>query len=225
MGGTPKALFELDGETLLGRCTDALHRLGFGDVMVVTGHGDDRVRDWWASAARPLRAQFVHNPRYADLNNFYTLEIACMEAASGTLLVLNSDIVFADRVVADAEAAGGDLTLAVEAGPRRRRGAQGQALRRARRGARQAHRPGRCARRVHRSLTAQRPWERPLHRGGAGRLRTGGEHNLYYEDVYSRICRAVDSRVSSVAAATWAEIDAPEDVPAARRVVQTHAAV
>src|SRR5262249_25224510 len=116
LGGTPKALFELEGETLLGRCTDSLHRLGFEHVMVVTGHGDDRVRDWWASADRPLQAQFVHNPRYADLNNFHTLEIACMEASPGQLLVLNSDIVLADRVVANAEAAGGDLTLAVEAG-------------------------------------------------------------------------------------------------------------
>jgi choline kinase len=224
LGGTPKALFELEGETLLGRCTDALHRLGFEDVMVVTGHGDDRVRDWWASATRPLRTQFVHNPRYADLNNFHTLEIACTEAARGTLLVLNSDIVFADRVVADAEAAGGDLTLAVEAGrvddeALKVRLSDGHVAELGKHIA-QADAHGEF---IGVSLLSDRGRDR--YAEAAQAARDGGEHNLYYEDVYSRICRAVDSRVSSVAAATWAEIDAPEDVPAARRVVQAHAAV
>jgi choline kinase len=187
--------------------------------MVVTGLGDERVRDWWASARRPLRAQFVHNPRYADLNNFHTLEIACLEAAPGRLLVLNSDIVFADRVVGDAEAAGGDLTLAVEAGrvddeALKVRLSDGH-VRELGKHIAQAEAHGEF---IGVSLLSDLGRER--YAQAAGEARDAGETTLYYEDVYSRICQGVDSRVSSVAAATWAEIDAPEDVPAARQVVQ-----
>lgn len=190
--------------------------------MVVTGHGDDQVRDWWASTPRPLRAQFVHNPRYADLNNFYTLEIACTQAAPGRLLVLNSDIVFADQVVADAEAAGGDLTLAVETG---RVDDEALKVRLVDGHVRELgkHIPHTEAHGEFIGVSLLSDLGRQRYVEAAGRARDGGEHSLYYEDVYSRICDSVDSRVSSVAAAAWAEIDAPQDVPAAREVVQANA--
>lgn len=190
--------------------------------MVVTGHGEEQVRDWWASTPRPLQAQFVHNPLYADLNNFHTLEIASLQAGPGRLLVLNSDIVFADRVVGDAEAAGGDLTLAVESGrvddeALKVRLSDGHVSELGKHIA-QADAEGEF---IGVSLLSDLGRER--YTAAAGEARGGGETTLYYEDVYSRICTSVDSRVSSVTAASWAEIDAPQDVPAARRVVQAHA--
>ena len=190
--------------------------------MVVTGHGHDQVCDWWSSTPRPLRAQFVHNPRYADLNNFYTLEIACTQAAPGRLLVLNSDIVFADRVVADAEAAGGDLTLAVETG---RVDDEALKVRLVDGHVRELgnHIPHTEAHGEFIGVSLLSDLGRQRYVEAAGLARDGGEHTLYYEDVYSRICDSVDSRVSSVAAVTWAEIDAPQDVPAAREVVQANA--
>jgi len=190
--------------------------------MVVTGHGDDVVRDWWAATPRPLRAHFVHNPRYADLNNFHTLEIACERAASGRLLVLNSDIVFADGVVSDAEAAGGDLTLAVEAG---RVDDEALKVRLSEGHVRELgkHIPHADAHGEFIGVSLLSDLGRERYVEAARRARDDGEHTLYYEDVYSRICTALDSRVSDVAAATWAEIDAPQDVPAARQVVLTQA--
>lgn len=187
--------------------------------MVVTGHGDRQVRDWWASTPRPLRVQFVHNPRYADLNNFHTVEIACLEAAPGRLLVLNSDIVFADQVVADAEAAGGDLTLAVEAG---RVDEEALKVRLVDGHVRELgkHISPADAHGEFIGVSLLSDLGRERYSAAAREARDGGETTLYYEDVYSRICDAVDSRVSNVTAATWAEIDAPEDVPAARQVVQ-----
>lgn len=116
LGGVPKALLELEGETLLGRTAATLAGHGHERMVVVTGHGADQVEDWWRSAPRPLEARFLHNPRYAELNNFHTLALACEQLPAGRLLALNADIVFHSAVVADALAAGGQLTLAVEQG-------------------------------------------------------------------------------------------------------------
>jgi choline kinase len=45
-----------------------------------------------------------------------------------------------------------------------------------------------------------------------------GETTLYYEDIYSRMCDELDVRPILVAPGSWAEIDAPADLPAARAV-------
>ena len=47
-----------------------------------------------AVGPRPLEARFLHNPRYAELNNFHTLALACEQRPAGRLLALNADIVF-----------------------------------------------------------------------------------------------------------------------------------
>jgi len=45
-----------------------------------------------------------------------------------------------------------------------------------------------------------------------------GESALYYEDIYSRICGRLATRVGFVEPGAWAEIDTPADLPTAGRV-------
>ena len=219
LGGTPKALFELDGRPLLDRCAVVLDGLGFRRVAVITGHGASEIEAWWAAGPRRLDAQFVHNPRYADLNNFQTLAVACAALPPEDLLVLNADIVFHPTVISDAVAAGGSLTLAVEPG---RVDAEALKVR---------IDDGRV-RELGKHLRPDQAFgefigvsvlddaARAVYAAAASRALEAGETTPYYEDIYSRICDAVDARVSPVGPGTWAEIDTPDDVPPAVAVVR-----
>jgi choline kinase len=220
LGGEPKALFALDGRPLLERCAQALATVGFDRVAVITGHGAAQVQAWWEGAPRPLAAEFVHNPRYADLNNFHTLEIACDELADGSLLALNADIVFDPGVVANAVDAGGDLTLAVEGG---RVDQEALKVRIADGRVRELgkHLAPEDSYGEFIGVSLLSPRGREAYAGACRIARGQGETTLYYEDIYSRIVDQVDARVSGVAAGTWAEIDTPEDVPPALAVARS----
>jgi choline kinase len=219
LGGTPKALFELDGTALLDRCAAVLADLGFERMAVVTGHGANEIESWWVARPRPLDAIFVHNPRYADLNNFHTLAVACAALPAGRLLVLNADIVFHPAVISDAVMAGGALTLAVEPG---RVDAEALKVR---------IDDGRV-RELGKHLAPDQAFgefigvsvlddaARSAYAAAAARALDRGETTPYYEDIYSRICGTVDARVSSVEQGAWAEIDTPDDVQPAIAVVR-----
>ena len=223
LGGQPKALYELAGATLLDRCAAALEAAGFTELVVVTGHGAEEVESAWRASPRALEASLLHNPLYAELNNFHTLALACEQCPPGPLLVLNSDIVFLPRVIEDTSAAGGDLGLAVEPGV-----TDEEALKvLVEDGAPRALGKGLPADRSYGEfigVSLLSPAGRTAYAEAAEAARAADERDLYYEDVFSRICGSVDSRLTDVAAGDWAEIDAPEDVPAALEVARRQAA-
>jgi choline kinase len=217
LGGVPKALYALGGETLAGRCARALEANGFASVMVITGHGAQELQVRWDAGELPLRASFVHNDQYAELNNFHTLAVACRAAPPGDILALNSDIVFDSGLIAAVLETDGDLALAVEPGS-----LDDEALKVAV--------DGDAVVGLGKRLDGGRAYGefigisrlssagRAAYLEAADRALRDGELDLYYEDVYSRICTHAATRLSNVAPGSWAEIDTPEDVPAAQTV-------
>src|SRR5262249_31973625 len=149
----------------------------------------------------------------------HTLEIACDELPGGGLLALNADIVFDPGVVAEAVAAGGDLTLAVEGGR-----VDQEALKVRIDGGRVRELGKHLAPEVSYGeligVSLLSPHGRAAYAEACRAARGQDESTLYYEDIYSRILDQVDARVSRVAAGTWAEIDTPEDVPPALAVAR-----
>ena len=123
-------------------------------------------------------------------------------------------------MVADALAAGGQLTLAVEQGR-----VDAEALK--------VRIDDASFRELESISTPELPsvsssacprWTTPActaYAASAAEALQAGETTPYYEDIFSRICDEVDARVSAVAAGTWAEIDTPEDVPPAARVARS----
>ncbi len=115
LGGRVKALFPLEGRPLVDHCIETLLEAGFGRLLVVTGHAAGSLEAHLRSAQSSMAIECLHNPRYLELNNFYTLRVACA-AAQGPLLILNSDVVFRREVVERVCEAGGPLALAIEPG-------------------------------------------------------------------------------------------------------------
>jgi choline kinase len=217
LGGTPKALFPLADEPLASRAAHALAAGGFDAITLITGHGADEVERFWAQARLPLEATFVFNEHYADMNNFQTVAVACTSCRPGDLLIINSDIVFRKDVAQDLVAVGGDLGLAVEEAPTdeealKVRVEDGHVTELGK------HLDPAVSFGEFIGMSVLSHAGREAYVVAAAAARDAGETNLYYEDIYSRICTTLDSRMSAVPQEAWAEIDAPEDVPRAEAV-------
>jgi L-glutamine-phosphate cytidylyltransferase len=98
--GGPKALLELGGRSLLARSVDALHRAGFHDVIVVTGHAAERIRPLIASPPLGTTMTERWNPEYATANNVVSFLAAGDDLADGFCL-LNCDITFDPSILVD----------------------------------------------------------------------------------------------------------------------------
>jgi choline kinase len=216
LGGHVKALWPVAGRPLLDHCVETLSAGGFDRLLIVTGHGADALEAHVPARGYPLRVEYLHNPRYAELNNFYTLRLACA-AVDGPALVLNSDIIFTPEVIDAMGGATGDLSLAIEPGR-----VDAEALK--------ARVAGGVVQELGKhlepttafgefigvSLLSDAIRRRYVIVADAALAR--GETTLYYEDVYSRLCAGAAACAVSVPSGSWAEIDCPSDVPSAATV-------
>src|SRR4051812_30530816 len=115
-GGVAKALIDVNGKPLLRWAVESLAGCGLSKFTVVTGHRAADVRRFLEQVPVPADVQLIDNPRYAELNNFYTLLIACEQCPDGHLLVMNSDTIVAPTVLDSLLSTSGGLVLAVEDG-------------------------------------------------------------------------------------------------------------
>jgi CTP:phosphocholine cytidylyltransferase-like protein len=82
----PKALVEVDGESFFGRQVRLLGLAGVDDITVVTGYRASAFEPWRADP----RLRFVHNERYHDWNNLYSMHL--VRDRLGDTLVLDGDV-------------------------------------------------------------------------------------------------------------------------------------
>ena len=94
-GSTPKCLMEIGGSTLLERQIEALRAAGVDDIVVVVGYRAEHVR---RAAGEGVR--YVENTRFDQTNSLYSLWLA-REHLAGGFVVMNSDVLFHPRLLAD----------------------------------------------------------------------------------------------------------------------------
>ena len=118
-GETPKWLLSVGGRTLADRQLEGVARAGdaVASVRVVTGHAAEAIET--ALAGRPEQVGVVHNPEFAELNNWWSLLRALRELPDeGPVVVINADLCADPDAVAGylAHVASGadDASLAVD---------------------------------------------------------------------------------------------------------------
>lgn len=90
----PKCLIPVGGQAILSHMLARIQGAGLGDVVIVTGFEAERVRHHVASRARPgLRVRLVHNDRFGETNNLYSLWLA-LKQTTGPVTILNGDDLF-----------------------------------------------------------------------------------------------------------------------------------
>lgn len=115
-GGIPKCMVKVGRIPLIDRMIERIGETEIEEVIVVTGHRADELRAHIASIDHALAksAVFVHNDRYADMGNFYSLLVA-EEAVDGTSFVkLDGDVLMDKDILPRLIATKGAAALAVD---------------------------------------------------------------------------------------------------------------
>jgi choline kinase len=222
-GGTPKTLLPVgENGPLLQYIVSGLQKAGVEELLVVTGHRAEEIQTAATEAWGATGITFLRNMRYASWGNFHSVRVALDASPGMDLMVVNCDIVVHPEVYTRVLEKEGELILAVQ----RRQRLDQEDMRVQLKGDRvlgvskhlaigESH--GEYA---GVSLLRGLGHRRYIDECSARQWRA--ETSGYYEDVYNSIIPKVDARAATVAAGEYAEVDTPEDVPAASEVIERH---
>ncbi|MHA1955014.1 MAG: phosphocholine cytidylyltransferase family protein [Candidatus Heimdallarchaeaceae archaeon] len=91
----PKTLIKLNGKAILDLIIETLLKNELRDIYVVTGHGEEYVREHLTAIYEGVNFEFVYNPEYDTRENIYSVLLALNELKeSDDLLIINSDVVY-----------------------------------------------------------------------------------------------------------------------------------
>jgi choline kinase len=90
----PKTMLDVDGRTIIDRQLDALASCGITDVTIVVGYKQHALR-----AHLGHRVRFVENARYRETNSLYSLWLARTPIEQGSL-IMNSDVLVSPALAA-----------------------------------------------------------------------------------------------------------------------------
>lgn len=222
-GGTPKTLLPLgDHEPLLSYILEGLRTAGITDVLVVTGHRPGEIQSFVDAHSEGLEITYVRNARFASWGNFHSVRVALDQSPSFDLLVVNSDVIVTPSVYKGVAETDGDLVLAVqkkrvldEEDMRVR--LDGDRVRAIGKDLKRAYSHGEYA-----GVSLIRREAANRYSEISNRLQWQQDVQGYYEGVYEHMMDLVDVRASFVPEGEYAEVDTPEDVAAAARVVERH---
>ena len=89
----PKCLSEINGVSILEQQVRCLSRWGFDHLVMVVGHLESQIRDFFDRTDPGLTIDYVVNPHYRTTNNSYSLWLA-REKVSEPFLLLECDLFF-----------------------------------------------------------------------------------------------------------------------------------
>jgi L-glutamine-phosphate cytidylyltransferase len=224
MGGEkPKPLIALDDhEPMLYYALHGLKKAGINDLLVVTGFLSSEITEFVNKHWGDEGVQFVFNARWASFGNFHSVRMALDQSPGFDLLIVNSDLTIHPDVFSRCLNTPGDLVLAVEQRLRldpedMRVRLDGDRVKRISKYLKMSLSQGEFC-----GVSLIRPQAAGAYLQVASDLEWGGDITQYYEDVYDRILAEVDVRAAEVRQGEYAEVDTPDDVPAALGVIERH---
>lgn len=214
----PKALVEVEGETIVGRAVRLLIQHGITRIVLATGYRQDALKA--ALSGAEVELVYCPNPEFDSTQNSVSLALCADAVGERSFFKLDGDVVFQPELLTrlDAEpcelAVGVDssrtldeeaMKVVVEPGSRRilsfgkgipttRSAGESIGVERV---------SGRLAQRLFQALKA-------------------GPRDVYYEDVYSSMIEAgaLEARAVEVRDLPWTEIDTFEDLEHARALLR-----
>ncbi len=109
----PKCLLPVGEKTILGHTIDSLQNAGVDEIIMVTGYRVEQIREFLTLHYPDLDVTYLHNPRYEETNNIYSLWLTKGLVRGRETLLLDSDILFDWRILLLLAAGGGRSCLAV----------------------------------------------------------------------------------------------------------------
>lgn len=97
---THKTLLKVADETIIGRIIDSLHANNIRDIVVVTGYRDKELKQYLDGKYGNLNLTYVHNERYRETNNIFSMALAFNTIEIDTdIILIESDLVYEQSVI------------------------------------------------------------------------------------------------------------------------------
>lgn len=97
-----KCMLQVNGIRLIDRMLSQLQRLALDRIVIVTGYEGDNLKRHLNGRYADWPIVFVDNPVYDKTNNIYSLWLARQYMTEDDTLLLESDLIFDDRILAAA---------------------------------------------------------------------------------------------------------------------------
>lgn len=95
-----KSLLPIGNNTILGRIVDGLIDIDVEEIVIVTGYLADRIQAFLASRYPHRGFQFVHNARFRETNNIFSLAMALESVAfDRDILLIECDVLFKPEIL------------------------------------------------------------------------------------------------------------------------------
>ena len=224
MGGVmPKTLIPLEEDgPLLDYILRGIAGAGVGKLVVVTGFMPDALKRHVASCDAALDVTFVHNPLWEERGNYHSLRVALEALPQRAVLAINCDVIVVPKVYQRVASAEADLALAVQ----RRNDLNQEDMRvRVEDGSVTAISKQLDMSESHgefAGVSLLRPAAAGRYITTCDRNDRAGRTSGYYEDVFAQILDDRPAAAVEVPMNGYAEVDVPEDVPAARAVIASN---
>ena len=109
---TPKCLLKIGHENLLERTIENVLSNNINDFIFVTGYKEDMIKDFVNKRFPGINRVFITNPDYENNNNSYSLWMT-KDHVNGNILLLDSDILFDEKIITLLLTSGHENCLAV----------------------------------------------------------------------------------------------------------------
>ncbi len=109
---TPKCLLKIGHENLLERTIENVLSNNVNDFIFVTGYKEEMIKDFVNNRFPGINKTFITNPDYENNNNSYSLWMT-KEYVKGNILLLDSDILFDEKIITLLLTSGHENCLAV----------------------------------------------------------------------------------------------------------------
>ncbi|MDR1970394.1 MAG: aminotransferase class I/II-fold pyridoxal phosphate-dependent enzyme [Treponema sp.] len=96
-----KCMLRINGRTLIERALDALDGEGIRKCVIVAGYKKENLMAFLGTSYRNISIEYVINDVYHKTNNIYSLYLAREQLMADDTLLLESDLIFEERVIRD----------------------------------------------------------------------------------------------------------------------------
>lgn len=110
----PKCLLKVGGKLILEVIIDNVLANDIEELVIVTGYREEKIRLFVSSRYPGTRVRYIHNSRYANTNNIYSLWLSKEAVVGDELLLLDSDIVFEQDIIGKLLSSGYENCLALK---------------------------------------------------------------------------------------------------------------
>ncbi len=97
---TPKCLLKVGEKTILQLTIENLLVNNISEIVIVTGYLEQQIKDFITHNFPKLKVTFIYNQVYDVTNNIYSLWLAKDELLGSEMLLMDSDIIFDEEIIA-----------------------------------------------------------------------------------------------------------------------------